>query len=186
MLTLCFPINVWALQSNVPSEQEMRLLPPYCEAKVGKQRGNPEAKQYWSNIFGAANWKHMHHYCEGLNWLNRANRVFGDKQTQAYNLNNAINNFNYMLTHTERNFSLRPEILVNKGKALVLMKRGGEAAAEFSKAIAFKADYAPAYISLGDYYLDAGNKKKARATYEDGLKLNPGFKALQRRLDDIK
>ena len=75
---------------------ELVLLPDYCSARM--EGHNSAAYQSWSQRFGESNFLHIHHYCFGLNQLNRAKMEFEPhKQTSA--LNRAIREFDYVLKH---------------------------------------------------------------------------------------
>jgi len=176
------PITGLSAEPFAPTDSELRLLPPFCEAKIGADSRNEAAQQHWRNVFGPENWKHMHHYCFALNFMNRSFRHGGDRISANADLQRAINNFSYVLTHASKDFALRPEILVQKAKALHLRGEDDQVASLYMEAIAFKANYIPAYVALGDYYDDLGNIEKARQTYESGLKQNPHSRLLDRRL----
>lgn len=168
------------------TEEEMRLLPPYCVAKIGADRDNVAAQQHWSGVFGAENWLHLHHYCDGLNFLNRSFKRGGDKTASDFDLRRAINNFDYVLDRASSDFVLLPEIMAQKARALRMLGQKAEAASLYARVISMRADYIPAYIALGDFYKESGDAKKARETYEAGLKQHPGHRSLVRRLNRLK
>ena len=185
-LIVALPVTSATAEQWRPTEEEMRMLPPYCEAKIGSERNNRAAQEHWSAVFGAENWLHMHHYCEGLNFVNRSFKRGGDRKARDFDLQNSINNFDYVLTHAREDFALRPEIMAQKARSLRMLGRKAEAASLYAQVIAIKADYIPAYIALGDFYKETGDQERARETYETGLQQRPGSRSLARRLNRLK
>ena len=166
--------------------EEMRLLPPYCEAKIGSERNNEAAQKHWREVFGFTNWHHLHHYCDGLNFFNRSFKRGSDKKASDFDLRRAIGNFDYVLTRATDDFVLLPEIMSQKARALSMLGQKSEAASLNGQVIAMQPDYIPAYIALGDFYKESGDLKKARETYEAGLKQHPGQRSLVRRLKRLE
>lgn len=172
----------------IPTEQELRLLPPYCikTAVISKHYGREQAptghddetKQFIS-IYGNNFWS-MHHYCFGLMHLNRA---YGAKNRdeKGSNLGQAIKEFDYVLNGADKDFVLLPEIYTNKGTVLMLQKQHGASVGELSKAIALKPDYPQPYAQLSDYYEDNKKTGAALQILEQGLTHNPDAKQLLRR-----
>jgi hypothetical protein len=58
-----------------PTPAEMTMLPPECAARIG---GDEATRQLWAQRLGPDNFLHLHHYCFGLNYNNRA-RITQDK-----------------------------------------------------------------------------------------------------------
>lgn len=170
-------------ESFNPNAQEMAMLPPYCKEKIEKK--DPALNQSWANRFGKEYWLHLHHYCYGLNFINRAHRSLGDKQARNHHLKNAENNIQYMLDRSE-GFFLRPEILTQMGKVQQELDRPAEAANYFQKAIGEAPDYAPAYAALADFYVKLGEREKAVELLTKGLEHVPNAASLQRRLKELK
>lgn len=172
----------------IPTEKELRLLPPYCvkTAVISKHYGREQAptghddetKQFIS-IYGKNFWN-MHHYCFGLMHLNRA---YGAKNRdeKGSNLGQAIKEFDYVLNGSDPEFVLLPEIHTNKGTVLMMQKMHGAAVGEFSKAIALKPDYPQPYGQLSDYYEENKKKDMALQILEQGLAHNPEARQLLKR-----
>src|SRR3569832_1588792 len=70
----------------------------------------------------------------------------------------ALRNFDYMLAHTLPDYSLRPEILMNRGIALSMMKRTGEAVGDLMKAFEADPKQPRAYMTLADLYSQQKNR----------------------------
>jgi len=178
-LLLCVSLD--AAGAGYPkTEAEFARLPPYCRARMGDN--NTAAYQKWQGVFGQKNFIHMHHYCAALNDVNSARAAVGDADKQQRALEAAVKNFAYMERMTQADFFLRPEISVQKGKALALLGRTQEAASHFNAAIARKADYTPAYAALSDLLRDSGDTTQAIEVLRRGLDAKPGSTALAKRL----
>jgi tetratricopeptide (TPR) repeat protein len=125
------------------------------------------------------------HYCGGLRYLDRAYSSMGNKRDMMYYLDVAINNFDYMLGHTKEDDVRRGEFHVGKARALKLMGRKAEAAAEFNKALSYKISSPDVYMALSDFFHETGNKKKALEMATEGLKSYPASKGLERRYTEF-
>lgn len=181
-----------AADGRIPSMAEMRQLPPYCpntqiiSKEYGRKQspGSYDAKtKPFVDMYGSDFW-HLHHYCFGLVNVIRS---YGssDPKAREFNLSRSIFQYDYVLKAIKPNSMLRPELHVKRAQSLVLMKRGGEAVGDFKKAISLKADYAPAYAYLSDYYKSSGEKDLALKTLEDGLTKAPSDQSLVKRYADM-
>lgn len=170
--------HVLTLALLVASAPAWALLPPaitpaeeaMCQARVYSRLGARDQ-----------NTMHMHHYCNGLRFLDRAYASMTNKIDMAHYLAVAINNFNYVLENTQENYYMRGEVHVNKARALRLAGKKGEAAAEFANALRYELAAPDAYQALSDHYLETGNKTKALEIVTEGLRRNPGVRGLERR-----
>jgi len=185
------PFTANALEPFAVTESELALMPPYCQAKYGKDRGNKAITDKWRGIYGDQNWLNQHHYCDALKSIIRANRSVGDKAELAYNLQGAQQSIEHLLAVEQTaDWILRPEAHVNLGKIYLRMARlgkvsEGKAVQNFEQAILVKPDYEPAYAALSDFYADKGLKQKALSAIEDGLKHSPDSKMLLRRFREL-
>lgn len=180
-----------AADAKVPTMAEMRQLPPYCphtqviSTEYGRKQsaGAYDAKtKPFVDMYGSDFW-HLHHYCFGL--VNVLRSFGADPKSREFNLSKSIFQFDYVLKRITASSMLRPELHVKRAQSLVLMKRGGEAVGDFKKAISLKADYAPAYAYLSDYYKSSGEKDLALKTLEDGLTKVPSDRSLLKRYADM-
>ncbi len=160
---------------------ELSLLPAFCQAKLGT---NPADHQLYSGKIGP-NWLHIHHYCVGLNFINRYKRSFGNKGDQQFYLQSALSEFEYMFTHSSPTFWMRPEMHVQKGKLLASAKRTVEAVNEFEMALKDNPNYLEAHVALSDLYKNTGQKSKSITALEQALQLSPNNKSLQRRYNEL-
>lgn len=180
LLALLVGLPTAAAQANwLPSPAEMAALPPYCAARFNE--GSDAFRTWRSNMGG--DFSHVHHYCAGLNFLNRARGSFTSGRNGG--LGAAVREFDYVLTHASPGFYLRAEILMNRGVALSLMKRDGEAVGNLLEAIRLDARQPRAYMTLADLYDKQKNRGKALETVSEGLRQNPGTKSLQRRYTEL-
>lgn len=167
---LLLSIPAWAILpfGATPAEQVM------CQARVFSRldRSNPNSV-------------HMHHYCDGLRFLGRAYAAMSNKQDMQYYLQESIGGFDYVLNHTQESYVMRGEVHVGKARALKLMGRNAEAAAEFGKALRYKLDSPDVYQALADHYQETGNKQKALEMATEGLRRNPNSKGLKRRYTEF-
>lgn len=163
---LLISIPAWAIlpYAATPAEQAM------CQARVYSRLGARDQ-----------NTMHMHHYCDGLRFLDRAYASMGNKQDMGHYLSVSIDNFDYVLTHTQEDYVMRGEVHVGKARALKLAGKKGEAAAEYLKALRYNPNSLAIYLALADFYEETGDKPKALEMVTEGLKRNPDSKGLKLR-----
>jgi hypothetical protein len=88
-----------------PSDTELLALPDYCRARLGGSKG---AQLPWIQQMGKENFTHLHHYCYGLNYMNRIRVSFGSKHQKHY-IQTALAQFNYVIQRWPANFYLTSE-----------------------------------------------------------------------------
>ncbi|WP_297529685.1 tetratricopeptide repeat protein [Thiohalobacter sp.] len=171
-------------QAEFPkTDADFALLPPYCKAKMRTERKSPQWSMWNRRLAGG--FTHIHHYCAALHTLNQANRI-SNPQRKKELMRSALKNFEYVETHADEDFILRPEISVKKGKLLIRMGRANEALNAFQDAIRRKPNYSPAYMALADFYESVGDKDKALAVVREGLAKAPNSRGLRRRLRELQ
>ena len=106
-LMLCIPMS-YAVEWSEPNAQEVRLLPYFCMVKYREHHGDPGALHEGWNLMGRQ-FNNVHHYCNGLNFINRYYQSMG--LDAASNLSLAINEFNYMVDHPVPNSPIRAHII---------------------------------------------------------------------------
>jgi tetratricopeptide (TPR) repeat protein len=177
---LMLVLNVPAQAALDTTPDEIAMLPPYCDAKMGRRA--PEAVSYWQGQMHG-NWIHIHHYCGGLIELNRYYRsATGRKKA---NLRNAVNEFTGMVNAFTPDFFLLPEAYLNRGKAKKFMGKDGEAMDDFMKALEINPQLAAASLELADLYAKSGKKTEALAVLRKGLEQSPGTKSLRRHYQEL-
>ncbi|MCL5059544.1 MAG: hypothetical protein M1449_02875 [Candidatus Thermoplasmatota archaeon] len=130
------------------------------------------------------NWGHMHHYCDGLRFYNRAMSSIHDRNEFKYNIQESLGGFDYVLSHTSPDFNMRPEVIAGKARTLALAGRKAEAVMLYTGVVQQTPKYVPAYLYLADHYASS-DRKKALSLVSDGLRHNPGTRSLQRRYREL-
>lgn len=177
ILTLVVP--AFATETDYPKDSELSALPQYCTAKLRK---TPEAK-VWAAKLGAG-FGHTHHYCNGLNKINRYYKATSQYDQKFY-LGEAVLEFEYMIKHAAPTYSLMPEVYLNRGFALSKLHRDGEAIADLMKALELTPESPRIYATIADFYANRKMTDNALATVTEGLKHVPKSKMLQRRYTEL-
>lgn len=161
-----------------PNAAEMLRMPPYCQAKFALRAGSPEWKA-WRDQIGE-NFIDLHHYCSGINFINR---YWGARtaRDRSFYLQNAMNNFNYMVNAEKPDFALRAELYSYRGEVFKLMRKPGEAMKDFSKALSIDPRIVKPYLQLAELHVAGSAPARALETVSEGLRHVPESTALQRR-----
>ena len=163
------------------TEAELSRLPTFCQVKLGYSRNANQANtKLYSGKIGP-DWLHIHHYCSGLNFINRYKRSFGNKIDQQAYFTNAMGEFEYMFSHVAPTFWMLPEMHVQKGKLLAAEKRNVEAVREFEQALQIDPNYVKAYVALSYLYKNTGQQSKYITALEQALQLVPNSESMQSR-----
>lgn len=179
LLVVVFATGTQAADNT--TQQEIAMLPPYCDAKMGRQI--PAEVEMWRARMGHDNWIHMHHYCGGLIELNRYYRAASGRQRP--NLGNAVNEFTGMISAWSSDFYLRSEAYLNRGRAYKFMRHDGKALADFIQALEFDPGLTPASVELADLYKASGKKQAALDVLKRAIERKPDSKVLQRRFVEL-
>lgn len=164
-----------------PRDDEIKMLPPLCLIKLRKEK-SPEY-QVAQETYGP-DFMHVHHYCAGINFINRYYRATSS-QDKRFVLQEAMGNLSYMVKHAQPDFVLMPDVYLQRGITYSLQKKTGEALADMQKAIELNPKQARSYSVLADLYEDLKLRDKALATVSEGLRHLPNSKLLQRRYDAL-
>ena len=153
---------------------EVSLLPAYCmdtsSFGYGVESFNPSPRAgHWVGLMGKSFW-HMHHYCYGLIKARRATFPGASPSHRKFMLENAINEFDYVITNSPADFIMLPEVFRMRGDVQLKLGRLADANDSYAVARRLKPDYAPAYINWADELVRTGLKKNALALLEDGLR----------------
>ena len=187
-LLFAFFVASHACAEVPPSDpKEQAMLPSYCRySQVYRDAlpggNNPAEIERWKQVMGAGNFIHIHHYCHGLVYTNRALYFLRTTHDREQALRSSIGEFDYVIQRVRGDFSLLPEILTKRGENLMRLRRTPEAIGTLFRAIEVKVDYWPPYAALSDYYKDAGDIKTAREWLTKGLAASPEATALEKRL----
>lgn len=171
--------NVWAPMT----EQEVKQLPGYCMVKYREQNGDAGARSEGMALIGSQ-YSNVHHFCGGLNYLNRYYRYMGRRDAGSY-LAFAINEFNYMVEHMYPQSAIGAEIFLNRGLAYSLSKNDAKAISDLQQALKLDPKLVRAYITMADQYTKLKNRGKALEVVAEGLRYVPDNRALKRRYDEL-
>jgi len=182
LMLLCLAASISpavAVETGIrPNSAEMLRLPAYCQVKFNSSPESPEWKA-WRDQIGQ-NYIDLHHYCAGLNYVNR---YWGARKTQdrGFYLQRAMANFDYMVKAEKPDFTLRAELYSNRGEVFKLMRKPGEAVKDFNKALSINPGIVKPYLQLADLYVSSNASARALETVTEGLRHLPDSSALQRR-----
>lgn len=137
-------------------------------------------------VKGDPNWAHAHHYCDCLRFTNRAYSLMGkDRMEFVHNLNEAMGGCNYVISHATPDFSLLPEIYLQKGTIYSLRGQDALATAEYYKAINGNPKLSKAYLNLANFFIKKNANKQALEIVTKGVINNSDSKALKRMYKEL-
>lgn len=156
-----------------PTDEEKRLLPPYCGGPGGGD---------WKAILGPqVTWNN--HTCYGINSINRYYKAKGER-ARSNLLEAALRDFNYSVEHLSPDFRLMPEIYYYRGVVYKLQGKHAQAVADFLKSLELEPRYTRSVAELSDLYAGKySNGTKALEVVTEGLRHNPDSKELRRRYE---
>ncbi|NKN33387.1 hypothetical protein [Marichromatium bheemlicum] len=96
-----------------PTALEIAALPPYCQARLNRDRAQMDQ---WIGAMGKDLFTHIHHYCNGMVYFNRANAALQSDTRNAL-LSRAISEFNYVIKRWPTSFVLYQQAGVYKSMA---------------------------------------------------------------------
>jgi hypothetical protein len=166
-----------------PTVLELKFLPPFCTTRFKWSSGQADTEEVkkWENILGGA-FIHTHHYCMGLNYLNRIDRGIGNRE---FLLGLAGGEFLYMQNNVAADNVLRPEVEFNIGMVQYRADRSPQAIGQLLKAIQMKPNYERAYLLLSFCYLRLGDRTSAADALQKGLAMVPDSRALRDALNEM-
>jgi tetratricopeptide (TPR) repeat protein len=169
--------------AGYPTDKELLVLPPYCKARL--RDVSSAEKSRWIGVLGRENWTSLHHYCQNLNIINRANMAL-DTGTRTKLLRNGYSGLKkYLAEQTTPDFVIKHEVYYHIGRAAIRLNEYGDGMANLEKSIQIKPTYIPAYAALSDFYRDNGDPEEARQVLQRGLKHKPKSRSLNRRLTTL-
>lgn len=170
---LIYPLAAQALLPHPPTEAEVAALPAFCAERF---KGVGAGAAYQTQ-FGRANWIHMHHYCHGVKFVNRARQYPRDR---AQYLRLALGEYAYVFRSTRPDFWFRPQMYVEVARVHVQVGDVPQALKWLGDAIAFNPRYEAAYTSLIDVHRTSGASAAALQVATQGLRHLPESKVLQK------
>jgi tetratricopeptide (TPR) repeat protein len=166
-----------------PTEAELSGLPPFCAVKMRAMRGDPEAPKIGESMIGSQ-FGNSHHYCFGLNYLNRYYRAPYAPGAKS-NLAIARGDLNYMVEHLHTDSSLAGESYLYLGIVNLLLKNDAEALLDLMQATSRNPRLVKAHLALADYYSEHKQQAKALEVVTKGLRQVPDSKPLKRRYQEL-
>jgi len=179
-----FPLAASAAPGTPASAADYARLPDFCQAKIGAYKDDLAQKRYWEQVYGVDPWMHMHHYCLGILFLNKARlgMTKADREAHAWYLGEAASNYDYVIRAWPPGFELQADAILGQGQAYQLNKQDIKAIGAYMKAISLRPDFAAAYALLADAWAARGDKAKAREVLQQGLQNTGNDEMLARRL----
>lgn len=165
-----------AAQNSAYTPADVAQLPPHCLAKLKFDPRYTEAA--FAPRFGEY-WIHLHHYCHGLKWVNRA-RTSADRRARMGNLGMAKGEYQYAARAAGAGFWMRPQIYVELGQVHVGLGELSEAVRLFTEVIGFSPTYVAAYLGLIEAHRKAGSTQAALEAATAGLRQVPESQPLQK------
>lgn len=136
--------------------------------------------KYWRAI--GPDLQHMHHYCRGLKKIHESTFNCLDQTCRERKLAQAVNEFDYVLNHSTKNFKLRAKILFEKGNLLFTIGKRFEAVKAWNGVLKLRPDLIAAYLCLSKAYISFQRKDLAIRLIKKGIKMNPNSKILKKEL----
>lgn len=166
------------------SDEDYGLYPAFCRARLLHEPKELEA--YWIRQIGPKNYLHMHHFCFGLKALTLAYANFNNASRRESMAGAVIDNFGYIVEHTERGFYMRSEALVNLGRGYILKKEYEMAKRKFEAALKLNPKSVDAWVALSDMYYQNGQRSDALDVLEKAREEAGDHKKILLRIDTIK
>jgi tetratricopeptide (TPR) repeat protein len=166
----CFPLITSAIGSFKPTASELRLLPEYCKPRAtgwGDDIKDPRVKR-WYAIFGG-DWRHMHHYCKGLNHINKGNSLVDNR---IFHYKTAISEFAYCIRQAKSEgykSVLLPLLYTKTGDAYANLDNKPIAERYYRKSINKFPKYLSAYKRLVTLLIRSNRFKEAKIINDQGL-----------------
>ena len=172
--------------AGYPTDIELRALPPYCTARLRMEQVEKSEVDKWRRILGPKNWTSLHHYCQELNIVNRANRTV-DRETRDDLLRKALVSMRrFVNEQVQPDFILRHEVYYHMGGLEERLGNTQSAIAALTTSIKLNKKYASSYMALSDIYKAHGERDQALRIVEMGLAHLPKSKGLSRRKVELE
>lgn len=171
VVLLVQPLFALAALPYSPSDAEVAQLPNFCAVKFKRPGPNFESQ------FGRNNWVHMHHYCHGLKFVNRARNY--PKERREY-LAQAKGEYHYVFRTTEPTFWFRPQMYVELARIHLQLRERPDAQKWLGEAIKLNPRYEPAYAGLIALLREDGAADTALELATQGVRYLPASEVLKK------
>ena len=169
LLLLIYATSAYSLEPFAPSEAELANLPPICVKRLTGKMTPQEGAMYPS----------VHHYCYGLNFINRAARA-RDASSRSFNLTSAKGEINYTIKASPPGHWLLPQLYTDLGRTHLKLKEADQAVGAFSQAIKVNNAFEPAYRGLIEAFRAVGSPSAVLDVARSGLRYLPDSKYLKK------
>lgn len=162
-------MSALAVEGFAPTDAEIAVLPPYCAKRL---RGTMTPQE-------GAYYPHVHHYCFGLNFANRAQRA-RDKTARKFNLESARGEFNYVIQRLETTHWMYPQVQSDMGNILSKLNDSSGALNAFNMALSANPAYERAYMGLIQILQRSGSRSSVLDVASAGLRHLPNSHYLKK------
>lgn len=169
-------------ENLLPSTYPQQFVPEYCLYTYDGPRRLPDER--YERTYGSG-WIHVHHYCRAIQHFNDALKYYTDERARSIFLTSTVSECDYVLRNAPTSFILRPEILLKKGMALLILEKPTAAMNSFHEAVQLRPDYVPAYVAMSNQLLKIGQPEQAEKLLQTALQHAPESKILKERLQSI-
>lgn len=158
-----------AAEAFAPTPAEIERLPSVCK---GILTGTITRQ-------AAAPYPNFHHYCYGLNFINRADRPGQTADGRRFNLTSALGEIGYTAGKAPQGHWSLPQLHSDMGRVYMKLKDTAKAAEAYSKALGFNPRYEPAYLGLIQVYRSMGSQDAVLDLATTGLRHLPDSSRLK-------
>jgi tetratricopeptide (TPR) repeat protein len=146
---------------------------------------HPLSTDKYQKMFGKDTWVHMHHHCQGLEFMYRAMN-HPDPTKKIFWYRQAVTEFDYVINRARKPYLLHAEGLFNKGIAFLSIQEPIEGVNYLSEAIQIDPRYLPAYVALANYFQYSGDLEQAASVVQAGLEQIPDSAILRAKLAELQ
>jgi tetratricopeptide (TPR) repeat protein len=161
----------------VPRDAEWASWPPHCKARYSVSPAatgtpfygavSPAEVQQWQARLTDKVWEHMHHYCAGLAWMQRA-QVATSSQARKSALHAAAREVSYTQRHLQPGQPLFPEVTVAAARVSAESGNLQQGINTLERAIAAQPTTADFYVALYTIQKRADRLEPAVAALQRG------------------
>jgi tetratricopeptide (TPR) repeat protein len=184
--------------------EELMVMPRWCQVKlltVRRQHNLPGGENVpdsvlheyakWNGIIGKDIYVYTHHYCRGLNWINRYKKSFTTlpyknvENDRERALQEATMQFKFMKGHLQPKHKLYYQMLMDDAYVYWEKKDYKNALKNYSELMQRKPEYAPVYIKYAEILETIGEKEEAIKVLQLGLEKTKGNLAIKQALSAL-
>ncbi len=204
MTIVILPNNVFGKMSKTIffSRDELSAMPRWCQCRILVQnqilglstkpfKNVPDSLMLeynkWAKIVGKDVIRFTHHYCTGLNWINRYNRYYtsqyqGSERDRQFALKAALSEFKFMRGRLNPKHKLYYSMLMREAYVYSEQKNLIAAGKNYKEIFKLKPGYASAYVEYARLLNSVGKTEDAIKILQIGLKKTKGDKAIKQAM----